>query len=65
MARPKGHRKVVRLSVTLDEEDYTEMKRLGTELNLSTAWLIRRATSEFIEKNRNNAEPELPLRQAK
>ena len=62
MARPKGNRKVVRLSVTLDEQDHTEIQRLATELDLSTAWLIRRAISEFVGKHRNKIEPELPLR---
>jgi len=61
MPRPKGHRKVVRLSVTLDEQDHTEVKRLAAELDLSTAWLIRRAVSEFIEKHRDKMEPKLPL----
>ena len=62
MARPKGNRKVVRLTVTLDEQDHTEIRRLAAELDLSTAWLIRRAISEFVGKHRNNIEPELPLR---
>ena len=61
MPRPKAHRKVVRISVTLDEQDHTEIKRLAAELDLSTAWMIRRAVSEFIGRRRDETEPELPL----
>ncbi|TIM38451.1 ribbon-helix-helix domain-containing protein [Mesorhizobium sp.] len=61
MARPKGQRQAVRLSVTLDERDHATIQRLAADLNLSTAWLIRRAVSEFVVRHGDNMEPELPL----
>ena len=61
MPRSRVPRKVVRHSVTLDEQDHSEIKRLAAELDLSTAWIIRRAVSEFIGRHRDETEPELPL----
>lgn len=35
---------------------------LGAELDLSAAWLIRRAVSEFVARHRDGIEADLPLR---
>lgn len=63
MSRTKS-KKGVRLSVTLDEKEHAELTRLGSELDLSAAWMIRRAVSEFISRYRGNAEAGLPLKAA-
>lgn len=56
MSRPKSKKKhSVRLSVALDEREYEE-------LDLSAAWLIRRAVSEFVARHRDGIVPDLPLR---
>ena len=64
MARPKSDKRVVRLSVTLNEEDHAELSRLAAKLDLSTAWVIRRAVAEFIARHGEDVETELPLRPA-
>ena len=62
MPRTKSKKQNVRLSVTLDESEYAELTRLGEELDLSAAWMIRRAVSEFVARHRENIEADLPLR---
>jgi hypothetical protein len=64
LGRSKVVRRNVRLSVALDEAEYSELSRLGAALDLSAAWMIRRAVSEFIARHRDNLEPTLPLQRA-
>ncbi len=61
MPRTKSKKNSVRLSVTLDEKEYAELSRIGAELDLSAAWMIRRAVSEFVARNRDNVASDLPL----
>ena len=51
MARPKSNRRTVRLSVTLDEDDYKVVREMAEAMDLSTAWVVRRAVTEFIERH--------------
>lgn len=62
MPRAKTKKQIVRLSVTLGEGEYAELTRLGEELDLSAAWMIRRAVSEFVARHRGGIESDLPLR---
>lgn len=62
MPRAKTKKQVVRLSVTLDEGEYAELTRLGEELDLSAAWMIRWAVSEFVARHRGGIAADLPLR---
>ena len=62
MPRPRSKKHSVRLSVALDEAEYEELTRLGADLDLSAAWLIRRAVSEFVARHREGIEVDLPLR---
>jgi len=64
MARPKSNRRVVRLSVSMDEEDHAALRKLAGALDLSTAWVVRRAVSEFIERCGDKPEAELALQRA-
>ena len=61
MARPKGQKHPVRLSVSLDERDHAAISRLAADMNLSTAWIVRRAVSEFVARHDDGAQSELPL----
>jgi hypothetical protein len=63
LKRLKGQKNSVRLSVTLDEGEYTELSKLAASLDLSAAWMIRRAVSEFISRHRPGVESDLPLQQ--
>jgi len=60
--RTKSKKHNIRLSVTLDEGEYAELARLGRELDLSAAWMIRRAVSEFVARHREGIAADLPLR---
>lgn len=60
MARPKSGRRSMRLSVTLNEDDHKAIRDIAEALGVSTAWVVRRAVSEFVE--RHNKEDGLPLR---
>lgn len=62
MAKTKSHKSGVRLSVTLDESEYGELSRLAASLDLSAAWMIRRAVSEFIARYRGSPDSSLPLK---
>ena len=62
MPRSKTKKHNVRLSVALDEGEYAELTLLGAELDLSAAWMIRRAVSEFVARHRSGIEADLPLR---
>lgn len=62
--RPKIGKKSVRVSVTLDEKEYAELTRMATSLDLSAAWMIRRAISEFISRQGNRTASRLPLQPA-
>lgn len=53
MARPKSNRRSVRLSVTLDEKDHKAIREMAKAMDLSTAWVVRRAVSEFIKRREN------------
>jgi len=62
MARPKGHRKEARLSVSFDANDYAQLAALAARRDVSVAWLIRQAVHTLIRQEREVAEnPELPL----
>ncbi|MGO7347818.1 ribbon-helix-helix domain-containing protein [Rhizobium ruizarguesonis] len=61
MGRPRGNRYPVRLSVSVEAADHAALSKLAADLNLSAAWLVRRAVTEFVERNCGNEQPELPL----
>lgn len=61
MARPRGQKHPVRLSVSLDEGDHAAISRLAADMNLSAAWVVRRAVSEFVARHVDDAQAELPL----
>ncbi|MCB1670213.1 MAG: CopG family transcriptional regulator [Pseudomonadales bacterium] len=62
MKRAKAEKRSVRLSVTLDEGEYAELSELAASLDLSAAWMIRRAVSEFVARHRSGIKSDLPLR---
>lgn len=65
MNRTKDQKSSVRLSVSLDKGEYVELSKLAATLDLSAAWMIRRAVSEFIALHRDNLEEDLPLTRTK
>lgn len=61
MSRSAPTRSIVRLSVSLSARDHEALMTMSREFNLSTAWLIRRAVTEFIELHTNGAQADLPI----
>lgn len=49
MGRPKSDRKITRISVSLDDRDYKDLRQIAASNDVSTAWLVRRAVSEFLK----------------
>ena len=62
MPRPKGKRLPVRLSVSMDAAVHAKLSRLADRRDISLAWLIRKALAEFIERQEEGDQAELPLR---
>lgn len=52
MRKKKGkeEKRLVRVTVSVEPEDYALFERLGENSGLSAAWLIRRAMREFLER---------------
>jgi predicted transcriptional regulator len=48
MPRPRIDRKIARLSVSLDDRDYQALRQLAKEHDVSTAWLMRRAVTDYL-----------------
>ena len=61
MARPKGKKPAVRLSISLDPADHAELTRLAAQHDLSVAWMVRKAVTDFVQRNANHDQPVLPL----
>jgi predicted transcriptional regulator len=61
MSRPKGKKPSVRLSVSVSATDHAELARFAEASDLSLAWVVRRAISDFVERHRNDMQGELHL----
>ena len=61
MPRPKGKKPSIRLSVNLDLTDHAVLVRLAERHDVSIAWLVRKAVSEFVERYGRSDQGELPL----
>jgi predicted transcriptional regulator len=55
MARPRGNRKLARLTVSLDGQVFQHLRALAEAADVSIAWLARRAIEDLIESE--NQEP--------
>lgn len=49
MPRPKKKSPPVRLSVSLDAAVHAELAKLAEEHDVSIAWMVRKAISEFVQ----------------
>ena len=59
----KDAQKTIRTSVILTDETHRQIADLATKNDVSTAWIIRYALNEFLE--RNTVEKELKLKPIK
>lgn len=49
-----------RVTVNLDDREYRELSALAEEYRVSLAWLVRRATVDFLDRHGQD-EMQLPL----
>lgn len=49
MGRPRADRKIARISVSLDQQDYDTLREIADFNDVSAAWLIRRAVADFLK----------------
>jgi hypothetical protein len=61
MARPRLNKKIVRTSVSLDEQMFNEVALLAAQNDVSVAWLVRKAVAELLQHHREELEPQFPL----
>lgn len=52
---------LIRVTVSLDSQDYAELGSLSERTEISRSWLIRQAIKDLLERCRNREQPELPL----
>jgi len=48
MARPRGRKKIARITVNLEAQEYAALVALARAKDLPLAWLIRRAIANMI-----------------
>ncbi|WP_139212397.1 ribbon-helix-helix protein, CopG family [Jannaschia pohangensis] len=50
VGRPRTDRKIARISVSLDDQDYQVLREIADKNDVSAAWIVRRAVSEFLDR---------------
>ncbi len=55
MANIKKAKTLVRVTVSVDPEDYGSIEAMAKKSNLSSAWLIRQAMHEYLVNHFHNA----------
>lgn len=61
MARPKGKKHQVRVTVSLDPDDHAALTQIAADNDLSVAWIVRRAVADFVQQKTEYADQKLPL----
>lgn len=64
MPRPKGKKDAVRFTVSLDLQLYAKLVRISESNDLSLSWAVRRAVAEFLERQDESKQAELPFLQS-
>lgn len=64
MPRPKGKKDAVRFTVSLDPKLYAKLVRIAESSDLSLSWAVRRAVAEFVERQDEAKQAELPFSQS-
>ena len=64
MPRPKGKKDAVRFTVSLDLQLHAKLLRIAEANDLSLSWAVRRAVSEFVERQNETKQAELPFSQS-
>lgn len=61
MAKRKKEEPVVRASVTISEQDCVRLQEIADALEVSLAWVMRRACTEFLERHQSESPSDLRL----
>lgn len=65
MGRPKTEKQPARLTVTLDEQDYSAVCSLAAQNDVSAAWVIRRAVQQYLHPVTSQPNPATPQKSAR
>lgn len=65
MGRPKTEKQPARLTVTLDEQDYSAVCNLAAQNDVSAAWVIRRAVQQYLHPTPPQADHSAPQKHAR
>jgi len=61
MPRPKSKKDAVRFTVSLDSQLHARLLRIAESNDLSLSWAVRRAVAEFVERQDETKQAELPF----
>jgi hypothetical protein len=61
MPRPKGRQLPHRVSVALTSDQLAALEELATSNSAPVSWLVRRAVSEFLDRNGRSEQQLLPV----
>jgi predicted transcriptional regulator len=61
MGRPKDGKQTVRVSASLDRATLSKLSQRARELDVSVAWVVRHAITDYLAKGESDSPPELPL----
>jgi len=62
MANRKKEKKLTRITISVDPDDYASMDQLAANSGFSTSWLIRQAMREFLERRVSDETINISLR---
>lgn len=55
MGRPRQHKQIARLSVSFEKADYDRVTAIAEANDVSTAWIIRKAVSAYLDARERSA----------
>ena len=64
MPRPKSKKDTVRFTVSLDPQLHARLLRIAESNDLSLSWAVRRAVADFVERQDETKQAELPFSQS-
>lgn len=63
MPRPKGKKDTVRFTVSLDPQLHADLMDIAASNDVPLSWAVRRAVAEFVERQAESRQAELPFSQ--
>lgn len=57
-----GRKRLIRATISVDKDDYGALGNLADRMDVSSAWLIRQAIRDFLDRYGEHGQPELALR---